>query len=328
MLHSLLQFASPAGARARLSVLVLHRVLARRDPLFPEAIDAARFDELCGWLKSLFNVLSLDTAVDRLRAGSLPARSLAITFDDGYADNHSQALPILLRHGLCATFFIATGFLDGGRMWNDTVTEAVRRTPLPLLDLRDLLRSDAALYALADPMQRRAALEAIIGQAKYLSVDQRAQVVRDIAERSGATLPNDLMLTSEQVVQMRRAGMQIGAHTVSHPILAVLDEHAARREMRDSKLRLEALLGERVGLFAYPNGKPGEDYSPASVALAREIGFDAAMSTTWGAAHRATDPFEIPRFTPWDRSRLRFGARMARNLWASRDRSVPVMHGV
>ena len=327
MLHSLLQFASPAGARARLSVLVLHRVLPRHDPLFPEAIDAARFDELCGWLKSLFNVLPLDTAVERLRTGSLPARALAISFDDGYADNHSQAMPILVRHGLCATFFIATGFLDGGRMWNDTVTEAVRRTPLASLDLRDLLRNDAALYALDDSMQRRAALEAIIGQAKYLSVDKRAQVVHDIAERSGATLPNDLMMTSEQLVQMHRAGMQIGAHTVSHPILATLDEHAARREMHDSKLRLEELLGERVGLFAYPNGKPGEDYTPASVALAREIGFDAAMSTTWGAAHRATDPFEMPRFTPWDRSRLRFGARMARNLWASRDRSMPAMRG-
>jgi hypothetical protein len=80
-------------------------------------------------------------------------------------------------------------------------------------------------------------------------------------------------------------------------------------------LCLEQLLGERVGLFAYPNGKPGTDYSPESVQIVRELGFDAAVSTTWGAARSGTDPFQIPRFTPWDRSKLRFGARFAGNLW-------------
>ena len=323
MLRHVLRFASPAGLDARLSVLVLHRVLASPDALFPEAIDAARFDQMCGWLKSLFNVLPLDEAVRRLRAGSLPERALAISFDDGYADNYSQALPILVRHGLPATFFITTGFIGGGRMWNDTVIEAVRRTALSALDLRDLMGGEPSVYALDGSANRRAAIEAIIGQAKYLAIEERERVANEIAERADATLPTDLMMTARQVVDMRRAGMQIGAHTVSHPILAKLDERAARREIQDSKRYLEDVLGERVGLFAYPNGKPGEDYTPGIVALARETGFDAAVSTAWGAAHRATDPFELPRFTPWDRSRLRFGARMANNLWVSRSRPAP-----
>ena len=131
MIKPLLTLLSPAGRRARLSVLIFHRVLPRPDPLFPGVIDAAGFDAICRWVKGWFNVLALDDAARRLRDGSLPERALAITFDDGYADNHDVALPILLRHGLPATFFIATGFLDGGRMWNDTVIESIRRTPLP-----------------------------------------------------------------------------------------------------------------------------------------------------------------------------------------------------
>ena len=110
----------------------------------------------------------------------------------------------------------------------------------------------------------------------------------------------------------------MGAHTVLHPILAKLSLGEMRDEMKQSKDFLERLLGERVGLFAYPNGKPGEDYDERAVALARELGFDAAVTTARGAATHQTDLFQLPRFTPWDRTRLRFGARMLSTLWASR----------
>lgn len=113
---------------------------------------------------------------------------------------------------------------------------------------------------------------------------------------------------------MRKAGMSIGAHTVSHPILARLTDDAARQEIGDSRRFLEELLGERIGLFAYPNGKPGEDYSPQTVAIVRGLGFDAAVSTEWGCSRLGDDAFQIRRFTPWDRPRLRFGVRMLRNL--------------
>jgi hypothetical protein len=72
-----------------------------------------------------------------------------------------------------------------------------------------------------------------------------------------------------------------------------------------------------VPLFAYPNGKPQTDFTSESVAIARESGFEAALSTAWGAASSTTDPYSIPRFTPWDRSRFRFATRMARNLRVS-----------
>lgn len=317
---------SRGGADGRLSTLIFHRVLPQHDPLLPSEPDAAHFDAVCGWLRNWFNVLPLDEAVQRLRAGTLPRRAAAITFDDGYADNHEVALPILRRHRLPATFFIATGFLDGGRMWNDTLTEAVRGCAATVLDLSDLGLPGIGRVDLRDLPARRAAMGQLIGACKYLEPAQRAETVQRIAERTRAVLPDTLMMRSEQVRSLRRQGMQIGAHTVSHPILARLDRGAATAEITQSKVALESLLGERVGLFAYPNGKPGQDYGAESVELAAQAGFDAAVSTQPGCADARSDRWQLPRFTPWDRDRPRFGLRLAMNLLkaGSRENRRPV----
>jgi peptidoglycan/xylan/chitin deacetylase (PgdA/CDA1 family) len=314
----LYRLLSPAGARARLTVLIFHRVLPEPDPLFPGEVDAARFDELLGWVKTWFNVLPLDTAISRLHEGSLPDRAAALSFDDGYADNHDVALPLLQAHGLPCSFFVATGFLDGGRMWNDTLIESVRLSRLPTLDLRGLVDGrgeDLGLHGLGDTAGRRAALGKLIERVKYLPPEARVACVDAIAARAEVAPPDDLMMSSEQVRALRAAGMQIGAHTVSHPILATLDNQRAADEIARSRDVLHALLGEKVGLFAYPNGKPGTDYLPeVHPGIVRELGFDAAVSTRWAAARRGDDIFQIPRFTPWDRSRLKFGLRLARQL--------------
>jgi hypothetical protein len=84
--------------------------------------------------------------------------------------------------------------------------------------------------------------------------------------------------------------------------------------MIQSKQRLEALIGRKVELFAYPNGKPDTDYTSAHVQLAREAGFTAAVSTGWGTATSRSDIFQIPRFTPWDRSGLRYALRLVQNM--------------
>ena len=312
----ILSCLAPAGRSAKLSIVLFHRVHANPDPLFPGDPDAKRFDELCRWLAAWYNVLPLDDAVDRLAQGVLPARALAITFDDGYADNHDLAVPILRKHGLRATFFIATGFLNGGRMWNDIAVEAVRQCRQSTLDLGDLGLAGVARLDLSSITARRQSLGRLLNATKYLPTDEREAIVGRVAARAGARLPNDLMMRGEQVRAMADAGMQIGAHTVSHPILARLNDVDARREIATSKSDLEALLGQRVTLFAYPNGKPGQDYLPRDAALARDLGFSAAVSTAYGAACRADNrTFELPRFTPWDRARWAFAARLARNLY-------------
>jgi peptidoglycan/xylan/chitin deacetylase (PgdA/CDA1 family) len=305
------QRASPAGTDARLSVLIFHRVLREPDPLFPDEMHARRFDALCGWLAAWFNVLPLDQAVARLNDGTLPARAACITFDDGYADNFHVATPILRRHGLTATFFIATGFLDGGFMWNDTIVESVRRSTLATLDLTSL---GLGVHTLGSNDTRRALIDSLLGQIKYQSVQERIHITGQIAALSQIELPNTLMMSSGEVKSMRQAGMQIGAHTISHPILANLSDDQAQSEILGSKRFLENLLGERIGLFAYPNGKPGDDYTPKSVELVRGGSFDAAVSTQWGTSRGGDDMFQIRRFTPWDRSKLRFGLRLLNNL--------------
>jgi len=310
-MKSAFSLLSPAGRRGRLQIFIFHRVLPARDPLFPGEMTVQDFDAACRWLREWFQVLPLDAAVRALRDGRLPQRAAAITFDDGYADNHDQALPILQRHGLSATFFVATAFLDGGRMWNDTIIEAVRGCRA------DALRFEPAGIDEAMPLggaaQRRALIERVIGHAKYLPPAQRQVLVDEFAARCAAPLPTDLMMSSEQVRRLRRAGQLVGAHTASHPILARLPRDEAEREIRLGREALQALLDEPVALFAYPNGKPGQDYRDETVAIVRELGFDAAVSTAWGAASADSDCFQLPRFTPWDRTRGRFALRLVRN---------------
>jgi peptidoglycan/xylan/chitin deacetylase (PgdA/CDA1 family) len=307
-------------------VLIFHRVLPEPDPLFPDEMHARRFDEMCGWLAAWFNVLPLDQAVQHMQAGTLPARAACITFDDGYADNYSVAMPILQRHGLTATFFIATGFLDGGRMWNDTVIETVRQcddlSVLVAVGLPRFARKDESAVIASEARQsmpptiadKQAAIATLIKHIKYRPVSERISLTEEIARLAKVQLPQNLMMTSSEVKAMRQAGMLIGAHSVSHPILAKLTDEQAREEIGDSKRFLEQLLGERITVFAYPNGKPGEDYSPQSVEVVRSLGFDAAVSTQWGSSRMDDDPLQIKRFTPWDRTRLRFALRIIRNL--------------
>lgn len=311
LFRSFYSLLSPSGAKAKLSVFIFHRVLAEADPMLSDEPDVHQFDQMLKWIGSDFNVLPADEAVACLRSGTLPARSATITFDDGYADNFTQALPVLQNHGLSAAFFIATGYLDGGRMWNDTVTEAVRRFPGAELNLDDLGLGQHAAVTLPEKAATR---DRLLKRLKYLPWVERLELCRRIGERVGASLPDDLMLRSDQALALRHAGMVIGAHTVDHPILSTLPPEEVRRQIGDSRCYLEDLLGERVGLFAYPNGRLGKDYRPEDVEIVREMGFDAAFTTAWGVARNGGDPFQIPRFTPWDRVAWRFKLRLVENM--------------
>ena len=305
---------APEGRRGLLSVLIFHRVLPQVDAFFPEEQDARRFDEVLSWVGRWFQVMPLDEAVLRLGNGSLPARAAAITFDDGYADNATHALPILLHHGMVATFFVATGFLDGGRMWNDSIIEAVRAHRSKVLDLRDIGLGN---HPLESNDQRRMAIASLLGQIKYLEPARRREAVAFVKETVGVALPENLMMSSKQVVQLHQAGMQIGAHTCTHPILACLCEAQALHEIRGSKLALESLLDAPVNLFAYPNGQPGKDYHAEHVRMVQQAGFIGAVSTAPGAAAMHSDVYQLPRFSPWDGSAVRYGLRMLSNLLKS-----------
>ena len=315
LMRTAFQCLSPGGQRARLTVLIFHRVLPAADPLFPDEMHAGRFDAICGWLRRWFVVLPVQDAVHRLREGTLPPRAVAITFDDGYADNAEVAMPILQRHGLVSTFFVSTGYLDGGRMWNDTIAYSVRGTRHLQIDLSDLGLPGIERMDLSGWDARRSAVTRLLGATKYLGDTERASLVESLAKRLAAEgLPTHLMMRSDQVRALRDGGMRVGAHTVTHPILGQLPRHLALAELKESRHSLEVLLDEPVTAFAYPNGKPHQDYTAESVELVKEAGFDVAVSTEWGSAGVGVDPLQVPRFSPWDRQRWRYGLRLMGNL--------------
>lgn len=305
----------PAVFGSRLSILIFHRVHAETDALFPSEPDANRFRELMQFLCSCFRFVSLDEAVQALREGRLRPGTVVVSFDDGYRDNLEVACPILSELGIPAAFFVATGFMAGGLMWNDRLIESIRGAPGGERELsRELARILAEpKLATGQPVSRRDLCLRSLAAVKYLPPAEREQAVGRIQSALGAA-PGSLMMDPEQVRRLRDYGMTVGGHTINHPILSGLAEDEARHEIAGGKRALESVLGETVRYFAYPNGKPGVDYSARDVGLVREAGFEAAVSTEWGVAGPCADLHQLPRFTPWDRDPARFGLRLALDL--------------
>lgn len=293
-------------SNAQLSVLLFHRVLPAPDSLLPDIPDAVAFTRLMRSLRRFCNPLALCDALAALTAGTLPPRAVCITFDDGYADNLTVAAPILKRLNVPATVFVTTGFIDGGAMWNDRVAEAVRGCGLDRIDLRpigmDSLRFDST-------QQRAAALQRILSQIKHWPPQDREDAVCYLESQSTSTTPN-LMMSADQIQELSDFGIELGAHTHTHPILSSLSESAAKQEIYDSKLILESIVQREVRYFAYPNGHLGEDYLPLHVDQVKALGFKAAFTTDHGDNTSDVDPFQLQRFTPWGSKPFPFLARL------------------
>lgn len=303
------RLAAAAMRRPRHQVLIFHRVLHLPDPMSPNEPTTTWFRRLIAVLAANFEIISLGEAVSRADAGELRGRSLSITFDDGYADNYTAALPVLEAFKAPATFFVATDFLDGGRMWNDSIIETFRRLPE---GAHEFNLPGSPLIRLSDWDSRRAAAALTIGAWKHLPHAERQARVDALARRV-SDLPNDLMMSIEQLRTMASSPWAtVGGHTRSHPILTRLNEGQARKEITGGKEDLQGWLQREVELFAYPNGKRGRDYSAEHAELVKEAGFRAAVATDWGALDAATDHYAIPRFTPWRQDLARFSIDLAR----------------
>ena len=306
----LTRLVSPGGSRGSLSVLFFHRVVAERDTLLPDEPTAKEFDQMLAWLQRQFTVIPLSDGVRRLANGTLPPAAAAITFDDGYRDNLEIAAPILKNRGLHTTLFVATGFIDGGIMFNDMVIEAVRSTSLPAIDLPELVNRRLPLSSLED---RRNAIASILPVIKRLPFAERLSRVDKLVAQCGAKLPQDMMMTTSQLREFVGMGFELGAHTDNHPILKVLPDDLALDEITRGRDKLESMINVRVSLFAYPNGRWGKDFDQRHRDMVKACGFEAAFSTEAGTCNSRSDLWNLPRFTPWDRTAMRFHLRMLLN---------------
>ena len=311
------QLIRTLGSRAnkgRLCVVNYHRILAAKNPLLDCEPDLATFRWQMALLARSFNVLPLYEAVQLLGSRRMPPRAVSITFDDGYRSVHELALPVLQQWRLPATVFVASGFVSGGAMWNDLILDAVQHLPQSHLDLRDL---NLGMYSLATLAERKHAVRSVTNASKYLPQAARQALSGRLERLVGGHVGQSLMLTPGMLVELDRAGVEIGAHTITHPILTSIGDDDARHEIEGGKHALEAIIGKPVRLFAYPNGKAGKDFDERHSAMAARAGFVAAFTTHSGAAGGQQDRYALPRSRPWDRTPLMFGLRLLR--WLSWD---------
>ncbi len=270
------------------AILMLHRVTASASsPLGINrhlAITPAFLDALIDDMKdSGYSFVSLDQAVDRLRAPSRSERFATITADDAYRDNLIEALPVLERHGTPFTIYVAPGLIDGtADLWWDIVEEIVAASrgidiPTP---------GGAIALETSTPAQKVAAvrrLEQHLTQ-EVAEEDQRA-VLRSLARAARIDIDRPRRKTLMDWNELRTIAAHplasIGAHTVHHYNLKRLPPERALAEMCDSVALLKDELGIAPRHFAYPYGY-GSAVGPREVEIAREAGFVTAVTTRHG----------------------------------------------
>ncbi len=289
-------------------ILSYHRVNDEGDPFFP-SLPTALFEQQMAFVARAYIVLPVEELAERMARGALPRNALAITFDDGYLDNLTHAAPILARHGLPATVFLATGVIGTGKpLWFDSLAIAFKRARLdvwtaPWGETLPLRTTAERLQALAEAQHR---LKLQPGGDRLRLVDD---VLRDL-DLSDLTPLKNLMMTWDDVHALSRLGIRIGAHTVTHPILSRLSEAEAQAEIRGSRAAIAAACGSAPRAFAYPNGR-SHDYTDAVVRTVRDAGFTCAVTTRFGVNTSRTSPYELRRGTPWETDIPTFALKLA-----------------
>lgn len=296
-----------ATSRNGFQVLTFHRVNDDGDPFFP-ATPTAVFERWMAFLARTHSVLPVEELVERMQRDALPPNAVAITFDDGYRDNLTHAAPILARHRLPATIFVATGFTGTTEVpWYDRLAAGLKTTRAgtwvaPWGPTRLETRAD-----------RLSALDRALEHLKRVPDGERERTLDAALEVMGVTDSRpgkNAMLSWDDVLALVGLGFTVGAHTVSHPILSRLEPARARDEIQGSRAMIQAACGRAPRAFAYPNGGP-EDYTSAIVDLVRAAGFTCAVTTRFGVNRPGTSPWELRRGGPWETHLPTFALKLA-----------------
>jgi peptidoglycan/xylan/chitin deacetylase (PgdA/CDA1 family) len=328
--HPVGQLLRRSGRRHGL-ILLYHRVADPPSDPWALSVTPEHFAEQLDALRRHMDVVPLVELLrdDRRRTSD---RAVAVTFDDGYGDNLHAAWPLLRHFDVPWTLFLASGHLGSGRQfwWDQLARALLESLTLPMrlrLSIGGRLRQwtlgpspdgpscapevDRRWLAWGQPDRspRHTAFRELYEILQPMAAGARDEIIGEILAQAGADAAGpagDWPLTPEEAAALASAGpVEIGAHTVSHPLLGSMPLHAQREEIEGSKRQLEDLLGRPIRLFAYPFGRPS-DYTDETVALVRAARYDAACSNVGGPVGSGTDRFQLPRFQvhDWDGDEL------------------------
>lgn len=228
------------------------------------------------------------------------ARRVMITFDDGYRDNFDLAYPLLRKHGLTATFFLATGFLDAPKVaWWDEIAWMVRRSGARKLPRGDWLAESLPL----DTPHHESSIGALTSAFKALPSENAEAFLDHLAVatgsgRCGRHEAEGMWMSWDMAREMARNGMSIGGHTVTHPVLSRVSLEGQEHEIAGCALRIEQELGEPMRWFAYPVGSD-DAYTDDTKRILERHGVELAFNFRGGLARFSRwRPLDVRRADP------------------------------
>jgi peptidoglycan/xylan/chitin deacetylase (PgdA/CDA1 family) len=309
------------------TIVMYHRVIAdaAADPFrLGMCVTRERFEQQIAYFRRHFSPIALHDAVGRLQRGdALPARALSITFDDGYLDNLTHALPILEAHAMPAALYVPTGGMDDGRMlWWDRVIAAVACTEKQQLDLRSVGGERPGPCTALAPWQRPAGVADVLDWLWALPAPLMQSAVAEVERQLQARVSPALQarrLDANQIREMHRRGMEIGAHSVQHPNLALASDDEVRSELLQSRERLQEIVQSEIPGVAYPGGRLRAD----TVRIVEELGFGYAVSSQVGTNFPPASMFELNRVGMPDSPMADFRRAFGRALMGRQRRLVP-----
>lgn len=272
-------------------VLLYHRVNAYKSDYWGLSITPEMFASHLDTLQQNFSVVRFGDNWETIKKFSI-----AVTFDDGYADNYKYALPILEKYKVPATIFVSTGNIGTSEefWWDKLATMLLDNVTLP-----PVLTFDGEFYETASLTQRLQLLRKFHPNLKRLALEDRESFFqRMIEEMDIVYKPNEenRSVTVEELQEMGKSPyIDIGVHTVTHTALSVETEKRQREEIHESKVYLERTLERSIDTFSYPFGAEG-DFTNATEVILERYGFRKAATTTLGATGSIANPMRIPRF--------------------------------
>lgn len=284
-------------AKRKLTVITFHRVLTEAQrleyPLPNLAVTPQELDWLLVELKVHFECGPFTKIYKRwLNNEETDKPFLAITFDDGQYDNYCNAIPVLNKHQLKATFYIPVDFINTQQnIWHDRLGFSIQECQKSDSKTNKLTKLIFKYFGTIN--NEDISIKNISGLSKTLTPKERHLFVEDIEAIADTSIPEwAKMMTWTQIIELNNAGHEIGSHTITHALLPQLNSDELHFEIFESLKILEKQLKSEVNSFCYPNG----DSSPTVESIVAEAGYNNAVTTKWGINEKSTGNFEIKRF--------------------------------